>query len=91
MRAPIEMLAKNSWRVRKSDRKDPRTAEVTVEDPAARTPRMHMHMCEHSTTTPTPNGSQASWTACAICCVSRSWTWSRRGRAGRARDGHDAG
>ena len=51
---------------------------MTVDDPAARTPRMHMHMCEHSTTTPTPSGSHASWTACAICCVSRSCTCSRR-------------
>ena len=50
-----------------SELMQPRRAVVIVRVPGWQMPRMHMHMCEHSMTTPTPKGPTASFTASAIC------------------------
>src|ERR1035437_10225102 len=50
--------AKNSWRERASSRSTPCTADVIVFDPPALTPRMDMHMCSASITTPTSSLAQ---------------------------------
>src|SRR3972149_5497538 len=71
--------ARNSARVLSRVRKMPSTALVVMIVPGLRTPRMTAQRCVASSTTPTPWGCRRSWRKSAICCVSRSWTWRRRG------------
>ena len=47
-----------SKRVAVLSRNRPRTAEVTVDEPGLRTPRIDMHRCSASITTSTPRGSR---------------------------------
>src|SRR5581483_2456843 len=81
---------KNSVRVRESFRTRPRSAEVTVRDPAAFTPRSDMQRCSASRTTPTPFGSSCSSSHPAIWQVSRSWTCSPRAKSSTTRASFDS-
>lgn len=63
---------RNSLLVLGSSRKLPNMQEVMVLLLIFWTPRMTMHMCEASMTTPTPVGSIASTMAIAISRVSLS-------------------
>lgn len=69
---------KNSDLVLGLSRNSPSMQLVTVWLVVFCTPRITMHICEASMTTPTPAGSTAALTASAISFVNRSWTWSLR-------------
>ena len=72
------MKRRNSARVRASSRKVPSILLVTMLTPRLWMPRVVMHSCEPSTTTPTPSGCSTSWMTSAICAVIFSCTWKRR-------------
>src|SRR5439155_8178561 len=63
---PRRTSSSASVRVLASERKTPRTAEVTVVAPAFLTPRIVMHRCSASMRTNTPLGSSAESRASAI-------------------------
>ena len=65
---------KNSERVLEFSLNSPNIQDVTVLLVVFCTPLMTMHMWVASTTTPTPAGSTAFWTAFAISLVNLSWT-----------------
>src|SRR6185312_1339747 len=75
---PFGIRRRNSSRVFGSSRNDPSTAEVTVVEFCFCTPRIIMHRCAASITTPTPRGLSTSVMACAMSTVRRSCTCSRR-------------
>src|SRR6185312_11769602 len=78
-RAPvIPMNCRNSARVRASSRKVPVMRLVIIDTLRLRTPRVVMHWCTASTTTPTPRGFNTSSMQPAICAVSFSCTVKRR-------------
>ena len=58
--------SKNSRRVRASVRNAPSIALVSANEFCFSTPRINMHRCVASTTTPTPNGSKMADTVSAI-------------------------
>lgn len=66
------MSVRNSSRVFGSSRNTPSMVLVTVLLFIFCTPRITMHMCVASITTPTPAGCKASVMATAICLVRRS-------------------
>ena len=72
------MKLRNSPRVRASLLKLPVMRLVTIETLRLCTPRVVMHWCTASTTTPTPRGLSTSVMQSAICAVSFSCTWKRR-------------
>ena len=49
------------------------------------TPRVVMHSCAPSITTPTPRGCNTRWMQSAICDVIFSCTWKRREYASTTR------
>src|SRR6266550_5256339 len=63
---------RNSSRVCTFSRNAPSMALVTVCEFCFSTPRITMHRCRASTTTPTPNGAIFCWMALAIWFVRRS-------------------
>ena len=71
------MKLRNSLRVRASLRKVPVMRLVTIETPRLCTPRVVMHWCTASTTTPTPRGRSTSVMQSAICAESYSCTCRR--------------
>src|SRR3984885_4238993 len=75
---------KNSVRVSFS-RKQPTIAEVTVDEFCFSIPRIIMHKCRASITTPTPCGWIASSIESAICRVNRSCTCKRRANTSTSR------
>ena len=78
-----------SFRVATLSRNWPRTADVTVTDPALRTPRIDMHRCSASMTTNTPLGCSDWSSSSAIWVVRRSWTWGRFERLSTRRASFD--
>lgn len=70
--AQLLMRVRNSSRVFGSSRNTPSIVLVTVLLFIFCTPRITIHMCVASTTTPTPAGRKASVIATAICFVRRS-------------------
>ena len=66
-------MAASSW-------KEPSTALVLITEFCFSTPRIVMHRCWHSITTPTPSAPVSSRTARAMSLVSRSWICSRAAR-----------
>ena len=71
----MKRMASN--RVAVLSRNRPRTAEVTVDEPGLRTPRIDMHRCSASMTTSTPRGWRVRSISSAIWAVRRSWTCGR--------------
>jgi glycine/D-amino acid oxidase-like deaminating enzyme len=59
--------AKNSARDAGLSRSTPRSADVTVREPTACTPRRVMQVCSASSTTPTPRATSSSCSQLAIC------------------------
>eukprot|EP00301_Raphidiophrys_heterophryoidea_P004692 c12022_g1_i1.p2 GENE.c12022_g1_i1~~c12022_g1_i1.p2 ORF type:complete len:104 (+),score=21.39 c12022_g1_i1:495-806(+) len=57
--------------------------EVVVMEACFSTPRITMHMCLASITTPTPRGSRSSWIAFAISLHNRSWIYVKNERRGK--------
>src|SRR5262252_5016403 len=77
--------AKNSARDRASVRRLPSSAEVTVVEPVARTPRSVMHECSASSTTPAPRGRSRSTRQSATCLVRRSCVCGRAAKCSTRR------
>src|SRR6266542_1566894 len=71
---------RNSDRVRASVRNEPSIALVTATEFCFSTPRIDMHKCVASVTTPTPSGLIFSRSVLAIWFVSRSCTCRRRAK-----------
>ena len=62
----------NSFRVASSRRKEPSMELVVITECCFSTPRICMHRCRASITTPTPSAPTVSMIACDTCRVSRS-------------------
>ena len=74
----MSMKRRNSARVRASLRNVPVMRLVIIDTLRLCTPRVVMHWCTASTTTPTPRGLSTSVMQSAICVVSFSCTCRRR-------------
>ena len=76
---------------RPSSRSRPCSADVVGAGTGWRTPRIDMHRCSASTTTPTPFGaSVVAANQSAICTVMRSCTCSRRANSSTTRASFDS-